>query len=223
MENNIKIAIADSHTMFRYAITAFIENFVSNTLCFKVIISAANGDHLLEQIKKSATQPEICVVDILMPNACGLEVLQQINTLYPDIKLLILSNFCDKYCIMEALRRGADGIISKNATPQELHSALMSLHNNGYYHPKELTPYIKKVMNATTNNTLHLSEKELHFLKLCCSPKTYKEIAAEMHKSPDAINDLCNGLFKKLGVNTRQELVIFAMKTAIMPIYSLDS
>jgi DNA-binding NarL/FixJ family response regulator len=96
----------------------------------------------------------------------------------------------------------------------------VSIHETGTYHPKSMNKYVKIVMSTKTHVHLQLSEKERLFLKLCCGPDTYCEIGKKMHKSVDSINDLRQILFKKTELNTRQELVMFALKAGIVSPYA---
>ena len=84
----------------------------------------------------------------------------------------------------------------------------------GFFHTESVT---KTLLNAITNKPLavDLKDKEIQFLKLACTEKTYKEIAQEMHLSPKTIDGYRESLFEKLDVKSRVGLVIFAIKNKI--------
>lgn len=223
MKNNItglpyqvlKIGIADQHILFRKGLAALLTATHNSKIKFDIIIDAATGNELLDYLHKAESIPDICLLGIRMEQKNGYVIMNEVYSKWPKIKVLIIYDYANEFSMAEMFRAGARGFLKKSESPAELINAIISIHTTGDYHPAHQAATIRKIMNPQTRNELSLSEKEKKFLQLCCSSKTYKNIASEMNKSPDTIKDICNGLFKKLNVTTRQELVIFAIEIGL--------
>lgn len=125
----ILIAIADDHAVVRDSIS----NMVSGEGKFKVIIKAGNGRELIEQLAKANPLPEICILDIQMPEMNGYETMEYIRQHWPDLKVLALSMLEDEFAIIRMLKLGACGYLSKASDLEELQKALIYIHKRGYY------------------------------------------------------------------------------------------
>jgi DNA-binding NarL/FixJ family response regulator len=123
--------------------------------------------------------------------------------------------------IIKMIQRGAKGYVLKDADPDELKLAFNEVLSRGFFYNDLVS---KKVLNSINllvdndspiNKLLKLSTRELEFLKLTCSEKSYQQIAAEMFVSERTIDGYREALFKKLGVSTRVGLVMYAIKNGI--------
>ena len=124
----ILIAIADDHAVVRDSIS----NMVSGQGKFKVIIKAGNGKELIAQLHKANPLPEICILDIQMPEMNGYETMEYIREHWPDLKVLALSMLEDEFAIIRMLKLGACGYLSKASDLEELQKALIYIHEKGY-------------------------------------------------------------------------------------------
>lgn len=97
-QNIIKVAITEDHKIVRKALVNFINGFGG----FEIVINSTNGQDLAEQLAVSATEPDICILDINMPEMNGFETLQMLRARYPDIKVLILSMYENEQTIIKA-------------------------------------------------------------------------------------------------------------------------
>lgn len=211
MSNNgkILIAIADDHTLLRNGLADLINSFGP----FKVILQAGNGKELLEQLNSATVLPNICILDINMPELDGFGTLAQIRKSMPAMKVLALSMYNNESTIIRMLRSGANGYLLKNCNPAEFKQALLSISENGFYESDT------EDKNKKNIDPVSITPKEFEFLKHCCSELVYKEIADKMGISPRTVEDYRDNLFKKLKLNTRTGLVIYALRCGIV---SLD-
>lgn len=128
----------------------------------------------------------------------------------------------DEDSIIRMLKNGAKGYILKESNPKELQLAIDSIIARGYHYSEIVTGKIihsiKHLddLENTTKQMLQLSEREIEFLKLASSEKTYKEIAVQMHLSPRTVDGYRDGLFQKLNIKSRVGLVMFAIKKGIV-------
>jgi DNA-binding NarL/FixJ family response regulator len=91
------------------------------------------------------------------------------------------------------------------------------VHSNGFYYTDNVTSTLLHAhQNSYNKPSIILKDKELEFLKLCCSEMTYKEIAEKMFVSPKTIENYRESLFEKLEAKTRIGLVLYAIKEKIV-------
>jgi DNA-binding NarL/FixJ family response regulator len=117
----------------------------------------------------------------------------------------------NEYNIVKMLKSGANGYVLKDTSTIELHNALISIHENSYYHSEIISgSVINMIRNGQNDNTVN--DKELELLSHICSDLTYKEIGELMHVSGRTVEGYRNSLFQKLNLRTRTGLALFALK-----------
>ena len=211
----INIAIADDHTLIRKGIVEIISSFKQ----YNVIIEAGNGAELLNGINESETQPDICILDISMPVMNGYETLKIIKRTWPDMKVLVLTMFNNEFSILKMVLGGARGYLLKDCTPDELELALNNLYHYNLHH-SELVPEDMFAAGKHKRLAPHqkITDKDLIFLKYCCTELHYREIAEHMEVSVRTIHTYRDNLFDKLGLKTRIGLVMYATSIGVIPI-----
>ncbi len=211
----IQIALADDHAILRRGVAELISKFEDMT----VLIEAGNGKELIDKMDASAIKklPHICILDINMPEMNGYETASIIHKRWPKIKILALSMYDTEINIIKMLRNGANGYVLKDAEPEELKKAITEIYNNGFYHSELVTERVLHMLqNPKDRPGEMLSDNETTFLKLCCSEKTYKEIAEIMSLSPRTIDGYRENLFLKLDITTRTGLVMYAIRAGLV-------
>jgi DNA-binding NarL/FixJ family response regulator len=165
----------------------------------------------------AAVLPDVCLLDINMPEINGFDTTKAIKEKWPDIKILAVSVYDSEFNILGMLRAGAGGYILKDTQPEVLQKAIESLHEYGFYHSDLVTgKMLYQIINKPKEVTVsELNERELQFLKLCCSEMTYKEIADVMEINHRTIDNYRDQLFQKLKIKSRTGLVLYALKTGI--------
>jgi DNA-binding NarL/FixJ family response regulator len=127
MSDNIRVAICDDHFFYRQGIRAWLEKKQD----IDVIGESQNGSELLKQLKH--IQPEVILLDINMPIMDGTMALPEIKKLYPNIKVVMLTMNDSKQMILEMLKLGADGYLTKNDDSEEIYNAIIACKNKGQY------------------------------------------------------------------------------------------
>jgi two-component system invasion response regulator UvrY len=206
----ILIAIADDHILLRRGLADLIDDFGP----FKVIMEANDGMEMVEKLSNASILPDICIVDINMPELDGFGTLIEIKKRWPAIKILALSMYNNEFTIIRMLRNGASGYLLKNCNPNEFKNALLGIYEKGFYEGGLIE---KNIFSKSIHEQLiTITPKELEFLVLCCSELAYKEIADRMGISPRTVEDHRDNLFRKLKLNTRTGLVMYAMKAGLV-------
>ena len=213
MSEKIRLALADDHNRFRRGVEELIEDFDN----MEIVASVANGKELIDKLTAAIVLPDVCLLDINMPEMNGFETAKKIKELWPDIKILAVSVYDSEFNVLGMLRAGAGGYILKDTQPQVLRVAIESLHKNGFYHSELVTGKIlhQFMTKPKEQSSVELSENELMFLKHCCSELTYKEIADLMKISHRTIDGYRDQLFLKLNIKSRTGLVLYALKTGV--------
>ncbi len=211
MSDIIKLALADDHTLFRKGVEELIADFEN----MEVLYSVANGKELMNQLSKAKVLPDICLLDINMPEMNGFDTAKKIKEYWPDMKILAVSVYDTEFNIVGMFRAGAGGYILKDSQPEILRRAIESLYGNGFYHSEIVTGKILRQLVSKETTSTELNDNEVQFLKLCCSEMTYKEIADAMGISHRTIDGYRDQLFSKLDIKSRTGLVLYALKSGI--------
>lgn len=213
-----QIALADDHILLRKGLVSLVQNFG-----YEVILEANNGQELIDKIA-GGLLPELVLMDINMPVKDGFETTLWLKENRPAVKVLALTMHDDETTIIRMLKNGAKGYVLKDSDPGELHNAIESVLNKGFYYSEMITGRLMRSITDmedeqnTTKKLLNLSEREVDFLKLVCSEMTYKEIAGNMQLSPRTIDGYRDNLFEKLNIKTRTGLAIYAIKKGLIKV-----
>lgn len=124
----IRVALIDDHDLLRNGICKFLESFG-----LQIVFEAGNGEEALGELKKVASLPDICIIDINMPIMSGLETTKVLTRCYPGIKVLAFSVNDDESDVFGMLDNGAVGYILKGADPDELYHAIKVVHSGRKY------------------------------------------------------------------------------------------
>lgn len=216
MPDKKKIVIVDDHTMFRKGIALLINLFPT----YEVLFDASNGNDFIQQLKDD-NLPDIVLLDIKMQEMDGYATAQWIKNNYPQIKILALSTMDNEAAIIRMIKSGARGYILKDADTTELKDAFDKVISLGYYFNDLVTRKVMSNIHLLSEETMpgtmaRITEKELKFLKLACSEKTYQQIANEMSVSERTVDGYRESLFQKLNVSSRVGLVLYAIKNGIV-------
>lgn len=210
-----KIAIVDDHTLLSQAIGNLIESFDD----FETEGIFKNGQELINALQKQEIQPEIILMDVNMPVLNGIETTKILTKEFPSISVLALSVEEEENTIIQMLRSGAKGYLSKDIQKNILHQALTNTLNHGFFHTQNVTDAL--LGSLRKKNALDdLKEREIEFIQLACSDLTYREIADKMFLSPKTIDNYRDSVFSKLNIKNRVGLVLFAIKSGIYRIES---
>jgi DNA-binding NarL/FixJ family response regulator len=209
-----KIALVDDHSLLRNGLAALVNSFDG----YSVLFEASNGKDFIDQLQ-TFPAPDIVLLDITMPVMNGVETAEWIKKNLPKAKVLVLSVMDIDTIIISMLKRGARGYILKDSKPAVFRQALDSIRDTGFFMNELVSNKMLNYVTTKDDNRVQevslisdLSENELTFLQLICSEMTYKEIALQMEVSPRTVDNYRDELLKKLKVQSRTGLVIFAIK-----------
>jgi two-component system invasion response regulator UvrY len=211
----IKIALAYDHVILRKGVAEILSKFGD----MEVIMEAGTGKELIEKMHRAKTLPDVCIVDINMPEMNGYDTAAELKTHWPDIKILALSMYDTELNVIKMLRNGANGYVLKDSDPEDLRVAILKVIKDGFYHSDLVTGRMLNILHDPTRKMdMEMNDRELTFLAHCCSEHTYKEIAEQMFLSPRTIDGYREALFRKLNVTTRTGLAMYAIKAGVVTV-----
>ena len=213
-ESLIRLAYAEDHVAVRKGIISLI----SSSGAVRVDIEADNGKELISKIAKAETEPDICLLDINMPVMNGLETLIELKKRWPDIGVLVLTVSDLDIVIINMIINGANGYLLKTCKPEELMQAITSIYDKGAYFSGTFTQHYFQAVRNKELKLPHFTDNELAVLKKCCSNLSYSEMALEIGTTTRSVEGLRDSLFKKLQMNNRVSLAIFAIQTGVVQI-----
>ncbi len=219
MKPKINLALVDDHLLFRKGL---IQLFEKND-DFGITIESGDGLEFLQQIRDAELKPDVIILDMKLPGINGIACLNELKSIYPTHKTIILSMYDDNPIIQKALKSGARGYLLKNAEPEELFKAIESVHDSGYYISHELSKTLveniqkpRVVDELSAFSPIHLSAVELEVLAYICQGLTNSEIADEVHRSKRTIEGYRQKLLLKTGAKNTAALVSWAFRKGIV-------
>ncbi len=208
----ITILLAENHVVVRESIRRFLEREAN----FEVVGEAGDGEEAVQMA--SQLKPDVIVMDISMPKLNGIEATKQIKALQPSAVILILTAYDYEQYIFPLLEAGAAGYLLKDVSSRELVSAIQTVHKGeAVLHPAVARKVMERLRQTKVESTGEraldlLTEREITILKMAARGMSNSDIAQELHLSVRTIESHLGNIFNKLGVGSRTEAVIQAMK-----------
>lgn len=208
--DTIRIMVVDDHDVVREGITGFLNAFED----LELVGEARDGKEAL--ILCGDVQPDVILMDIVMPGMDGIEATQQILAQYPQTKIVILSSFGDEANVLSALQTGALSYLLKNASIHEVARTIRA----AYAGESTLAPDVAKTLirsrTRPTDPTYNLSERELDVLGLMIRGLSNPQIAAQLYLSRSTVKFHVSAILAKLGVSSRTEAVGLAVEQGLI-------
>lgn len=203
---NIKVGIVDDSELYCKTLTISLELEDD----FNVAFIATSGINFLEKIKES--MPDITLLNVRMPNMCGVETARIAKELYPNIKIIALSSYAQCNDIIEMSKVGVNSFIEKSNDKTELFTAIRTAFTGGYYlsnHASEIiTNYLNSISKTPAPTILTDNEKLL--IRMILEGYNSKEIGERVYKSYRTVEDMREKIYHKLRVKNKIELVALA-------------
>jgi DNA-binding NarL/FixJ family response regulator len=210
MSEEIRVLIADDHTIVRSGVRLLLEAEPD----IKVIGEALDGNEVLSMAEN--LQPDVILMDITMPRMDGLEATRRINERWPSINILVLTMHRSDEYFFEMLKNGALGYVLKGADPSELIKAVRVVaRGEVFLYPtmaqKLLKDYLGRVGKVDPTDP-QLSPREGEILRLLAEGYSNQEIAEKLVISPSTVYTHRGNLMNKLGLYNRRDLIQYARK-----------
>jgi DNA-binding NarL/FixJ family response regulator len=199
------VLLVDDLLLFRKGLAAALNNIQPHW----DFIEASNGVEALEHVH--SRRVDIALVDVRMPLMGGMELTQKLKLLYPDLPIIILTQFDEQSLILHFLRMGVNGFLCKNSDPEEVVTAIEVIIERGCY--------MNDIMIRASESgrlRLDLSARDKEIIYLLRQGKNSKQIASLLNLSEASIESYRKDLLHKTGTRNSAELVSLAHRTGIL-------
>jgi DNA-binding NarL/FixJ family response regulator len=207
----IRVVLADDHAVVRKGICEFLEEEGD----VQVVAEASTGVEAVALTLEH--RPDVAILDIQMPEMTGIEAARQIKAKAPEVHVLVLTAYDDDPYIFAMLQTGANGYVLKNAPSEELVRAVRTVAAGGSALDPTVTANVMTQLRsgrplAAQAVVEGLTQRELDVLRLAARGRTNRAIGLELAISDRTVQGHLANIFGKLGVTTRTEAVLLAMK-----------
>jgi len=216
-DNKIRIVLADDHLVLRAGLRALLNSEPD----MQVVGEASDGSEAMQQVEQH--QPDVLVLDLMMPNVKGIDIIEKLTARYPNTRILVLTMHADTQYIRHVLKVGGAGYVLKSSADTELITAIREIASGNSY----LTPEATKILLADyrgqdTDETPSppeldlLSDREREVLVMAALGYSSREIGELLSISPKSVGTYRQRLMDKLGLESRAELVQYALKNGLL-------
>ncbi len=213
--DRIKVMLVDDHSIVRDGLRALLDRSAE----FQVVGQASDGVEAVRAAKCLA--PDVIIMDVRMPNKDGVEACREIMDLLPDTRILILTAAKEEDAVIEAVAAGATGYLQKYSGKEELLDALREVAAGRLRLPAETVKRVfgsirREGSSASPRGSQTLTVREREILTLFARGKSYAQIGEARGNSPMTIRNAVYRIQDKLGVRTKQEIVVWAVRNGLL-------
>jgi len=219
----IRLLLADDHTLFRKGLVSLL----NQEKCFEILGEAENGREAVTQANEKS--PDIVLMDIHMPGVNGLDATRQITKARPETRVVILTFSEEDQDVVEAIKSGAYGYLSKKITPARLNELLLGVARgeaplSGTTASKILKEFAAPSSTSAPNSPVdELSEREREILKLLAEGLTNKEIGCRLIIAENTVKNHLKNILAKLHLRNRVQAAALALKEGLLPLKTAAS
>ena len=211
----IRVFLADDHAVLRDSLKAFLNLHTD----LAVIGEAGDGITAIADVLR--LRPDVLLLDLAMAGLSGVEVTCRLKRDLPTCKIVILSQHQDPDYVLPVLRAGADGYVLKTAGGDDVLSAIRAVQRGeAYLHPaivRLVLEFSVRVDNPPEDTPVRLTPREQEVLVLIGQGQTNQKIAEALSISRKTVDKHRSRLIQKLQVDSRAELIRYALEEKIVP------
>lgn len=212
MTNPIRIFMADDHAIVRKGLRTLIESESD----MEVIGEASDGVEAV--LKVRSLQPDVILMDLVMPRQGGVEAIIEIKKENPDARILVLTSFAEEEKVFSAIKAGALGYLLKDTSPEQLLQAIHDVYRGeSSLHPTIALKLIRELRQPSnlppTNDPL--TEREVEVVKLVAQGFTNQEIADTLFISERTVGNHIGSMLSKLHLANRTQVALYALREGL--------
>ena len=203
-----RILVADDHTVVRRGLRQILlEGFPGAH-----VEEVGDAEDLIKNVIKA--EWDVVISDLSMPGRSGLDALQQIKQLHPNLPVLILSIHPEEQYALRVLKAGASGYLSKDMAPDELVNAVQRVMLGKKYITASIAEKLASVLDQDSGKAAHesLSDREFSVLKLLAGGKSVSEIAESLFLSVTTVSTYRSRIMAKMGMKNNADLTLYSIE-----------
>ncbi len=208
--NPIRILIVDDHAMVRSGLRMFLLAFDD----LELVGEAVNGIEAVKLAEK--LNPDVILMDLIMPNMDGLNATHQIHLKLPKIKIIALTSFTEPQLINKAIDAGVSGYLYKDTSANELANAIRAVHSGKTIFSPEVTQKRDNQSSPAGSPFFDLTTREREVLSLMANGKSNIEISEILSLSLSTAKFHVSNILSKLNAHSRGEAVSIALKNHLL-------
>ena len=210
-----KVMLVDDHPIMRSGLRDVLE--ASGR--FEVVGQAGDGEEAVRTVGE--LEPEVIVMDVIMPNKDGIDACREIQEFLPETRVLMLTASSEEDAVIEAIAAGATGYLHKYSRPEELVQAVLDVAEGRLRIPDKVISKVFAMVRAdrelaSRQASAKLTALERDVLTLFASGTSYSEMADVRGNSVVTIRNTLYRIQDKLRIGTKQELVIWAVRNGLV-------
>ena len=207
----IRVLIADDHPVVRQGLHTFLD--LQEDL--EVVGEARDGQEAVDIVRR--LQPDIVLMDLVMPQLSGIDAIPQVREASPSTKVIVLTSFADDEKVFPAVKAGAAGYLLKDAQPQELAQAIRTVHRGeALLHPSIAAKLMREYAGGEPRAKSDLlTERELEVLRHLARGMSNKEIAKSLVLSEKTVKTHVSNILRKLDLADRTQAALYAVKQGL--------
>jgi DNA-binding NarL/FixJ family response regulator len=204
----MNILIVDDHAIVRAGLRRLLRGLFEGE-----VLEAATGREALALAR--GQDLDLVLLDMNLPELGGLELLNRLAAVAPNLPVLVLSMHAEPLYVTRAMDAGARGYVSKNIAPDELVAAIKQVASGGRYVEGELAQALVLNPAPATEPLEQLTPRDLEIVRLLARGRSLSEIADALGLGYKTIANTCTQIKAKLGVNRTADLVRVALEAGI--------
>ena len=210
-----RVMVVDDHPIMRTALSDLLEESGR----FVVVGQAGDGEEALRIAEE--LKPDVVVMDVIMPRKNGIDACQEIMELLPETRVIVLTAATEEDAVIDAVAAGATGYLQKYSRPEQLVEAVLDVAEGRLRVPDEAVKRVFAMLRGrrqlvSPQPTDKLTALERETLTLFASGTPYAEVAGARGISVVTVRNTLYRVQDKLGIETKQELVIWAVRNGLV-------
>jgi DNA-binding NarL/FixJ family response regulator len=213
-QRKIKLLIADDHTVVRKGLSSLLSG---EKYGIEVAGEASDGNQAIEMALQ--LQPDVILMDLVMPGKSGLEAIKEIKQRQPQARILVLTSYAEDENVLAAIRAGAYGFLLKDTSTEELVHTIHSVFADKLTLPQELTHILLRNQaesRETPSASDVMTERETDVICCVAQGMSNKQIAGQLSISTATVRSHVSSIMRKLNLENRTQLAIYARENGLI-------